>query len=386
MNKNSVICNFINEHPDDWESILHKDYDLRIKKEGAYAIFNYNVTCDFYDPIVQEARGIIIDVDNLEVVCWPFRKFGNYNEGYADKIDWSSARVLEKVDGSIIKLWFDKLADVWQFSTNATIRATSATVDGLNDITYDSIIKRANNYKDIPFSSLDKTCTYIFELVSFETRVVIDYKCTSLYHLSTRSNVTGKECEADIGIKKPKSYKLGSLSECLNAAIALNQSNPESTEIEGEGFVVVDKDYRRVKIKSPDYVMMHKVKSLSELKKEDCLNVLLYEKDKIESTFKNCPEIVPVIKYYDYQLSELKLAANKLARYAKNLMIEYGGDRRAVAQIILKHPLSTVAFKSLDSGKSGEEELIKLKTNYISKHIPDYVYKNFFEVFNEKQD
>jgi len=386
MNENSKICKFIQQNPQDWESILHKDYDLRIKTEGDYAIFNYNVTCDFKDEIVQEARGIIIDVKRLEVVCWPFRKFGNYNEGYADQIDWSSARVLEKVDGSIIKLWFDFQKGEWQFSTNGTIRAENANVDGVMGLTYATVIRRADNYGDIPFDSLDKNCTYIFELVSRETRVVIDYKGTSLYHLGARSNLTGKEFEVDIGIKKPASYKLSSLNDCINAAIALNQQDASADEIQNEGFVVVDKNYNRVKIKSPDYIMMHKVKSMTDLKKEDCLNVILYESDKMKSIFENCPDIVPAIKFYEYHLAELKHTANRLASFAKSLMVEYGGDRRAVAQIILKHPLAPVAFKSLDSGKSGEEELLKIGVKIISKHVPEYKPQDFFAVFREDEE
>ena len=381
MNQHSVLCKFIKEHPDTWEEILKKEYDLRIKKEDTYAIFNYNVVANFHDAIVQEARGIIIDVEKCEVVCWPFRKFGNYNEGYADAIDWDSAKVLEKVDGSIIKLWYDFKKGDWQFSTNGTIRAETANVDGAEGITYGGIIRRADNFLDIPFASLDKTYTYIFELVSRETRVVIQYNGTSLYHLGTRSNLTGKECEVDIGIKKPKAYKLSSLNECINAAVALNQENAQSDQIEGEGFVVVDKNYNRVKIKSPDYVMMHKVKSMTELKKDDCLNVVLYESDRLESVFTNCPEIVPVIKFYEYHLAELKLTANRLASYAKSLMAEYSGDRRAVAQIILKHPLCAVAFKSLDNDSLGEQELIKMGVRYISKFIPEYQQNDFFGVF-----
>ena len=109
MNTNSYLCRFLAAHPGDWEERLKRDYDLRIKRDGEYAVFNYEINADFYDPIVQEARGIILDTERYEVVCWPFRKFGNYSEGYADRIDWSSARVLEKIDGSIIKLWYDKI-------------------------------------------------------------------------------------------------------------------------------------------------------------------------------------------------------------------------------------------------------------------------------------
>ena len=386
MNENSVLCKFINAHPEDWERILHYDYDLRIKKDGTYAIFNYNVTADFYNPIVQEARGIIIDYVKKEVVCWPFRKFGNYNEGYADQIDWNSARVLEKVDGSIIKLWYDEEKGDWQFSTNGTIRAENANVDGAPGITYGSVIKRAVNYKDIPFDKLNRQNTYIFELVSRETRVVIDYKGTSLYHLGTRNNLTGKELEEDISIKKPASYKLGSLSECINAAVALNAQNENSEEVEKEGFVVVDKNYNRVKIKSPDYIMLHKVRSMVDLKKDDCLNIILYEKERMQSVFEKCPDIIPVIKFYEYHLAELIKTANKLAEYAKSLMVEYSNDRRAVAQIILKHPLSVVAFRSLDSGLSGEEELLKIGLKLISKNIPEYEQKDFFAVFRVEED
>ena len=89
MNANSVICKYIFDHPNDWYESLHKDYGIRIKKEDSLAIFSYNVECDFKNPIVQEARGIIIDYEKIEVVCWPFRKFGNYTESYADKIDWN---------------------------------------------------------------------------------------------------------------------------------------------------------------------------------------------------------------------------------------------------------------------------------------------------------
>ena len=99
----SEICNFINEHPN-WRDLLIEEYRINIKEEYPFAIFNYGIDCDFSNPIVQEARGIIIDIEDCDVVCWPFRKFGNYNESYADKIDWNTARVQDKIDGSIIKL------------------------------------------------------------------------------------------------------------------------------------------------------------------------------------------------------------------------------------------------------------------------------------------
>lgn len=119
MNKNSKICCFISEN-ENWREILKQEYGITVKEEYHYAIFNYGINSDFSNPIVQEARGIIINIENLEVACFPFRKFGNYNESYADKIDWNTARVQEKIDGSIIKMWYGE-NEKWVFSTNAMI-------------------------------------------------------------------------------------------------------------------------------------------------------------------------------------------------------------------------------------------------------------------------
>ena len=126
MNTNSLICNFIYKNPDNWEELLANKC-INIKRDNDLCIFNYDIGCKFEDPIVQEARGIIIDTNNLQVVCWPFRKFGNYSESYADNIDWSSARVQEKIDGSIIKLWFNKDTDKWVWSTNGVIYASKTS-------------------------------------------------------------------------------------------------------------------------------------------------------------------------------------------------------------------------------------------------------------------
>ena len=81
---------------------------IKFHNKGKRYIFNYEaINCDYKDPIVQESRGIILEIDeekgSISVVCWPFRKFGNYQEGYVDDIDWTTAKVQEKVEQSIAK-------------------------------------------------------------------------------------------------------------------------------------------------------------------------------------------------------------------------------------------------------------------------------------------
>lgn len=58
MTENSYICQLIRDNPDDWEDIIKKK-DLYVKREASeraeYAIFNYDVSADFSDPVVREA-------------------------------------------------------------------------------------------------------------------------------------------------------------------------------------------------------------------------------------------------------------------------------------------------------------------------------------------
>lgn len=380
MNQNSYICKFINENRDNWEELL-SNMNIKVKKEGPLAIFNYSIEADFYNPIVQEARGIIINVDELEVVCWPFRKFGNFNEPYVDTIDWESARVLEKVDGSIIKLWFNKITNNWQFSTNATISASDAPISGLFDINYMDLIKQAINYNQIPYDKLDKDTTYIFELVSPISRVVIYYYTTTLYHTGTRNNITGKEEELDIGIIKPKVYSLNSLEDCCNAAKELNKTNSEN-EVTNEGFVVVDKNYHRIKIKSPDYLIVHRIAENKVISKVDCIDMLINRREDIDKVIKAYPSLTHIVRYYDYKLEELKHSADVIGLFAIKIYEEYSQNRKEVAKILLKHKLSFIGFRCIDNNKSGSENLLRLTINQITNLIDDYIEEDLSYLFN----
>lgn len=382
MNTNSYLCRFLAEHPEQWETLLWKDYRIKIKRENSYAIFNYGYDCDFADPIVQEARGIILDTEKREVVCWPFRKFGNHNESYADPIDWTTARVQEKVDGSIVKLWFDERKPGWQFSTNATLRAENAPVGEFSLISFYDLICRAENFGDIPFENLNRDATYIFELVSPNTRVVVPYETTMLYHIGTRHNLTGREMDVDIGIRRPEMYPIHSLGECLETAIRLNQRDSE--EIMAEGFVVVDGNWNRVKVKSPDYIAKHHLMQMKSIPKRECVQMLLSVSPEIDIICQTNPELIPVFKFYDYHLARLQHLADRLGMLAKQLYEEYSHDRSAVAKVIQKHPLAWVAFRCIESDRKGSEFLMQIPMERICKMLPDYQEEDLSVLFLEE--
>lgn len=97
----------------------------------------------------------------------------------------------------------------------------------------------------------------MFELVSPYNKVVVPYKDTTIYHIGTRNNDTLEELEEDIGVQKPKHFNLHTLQECIETTKVMPYSE--------EGYVVVAKNWNRVKIKSPQYVAVHHLKNNGDL-------------------------------------------------------------------------------------------------------------------------
>lgn len=253
------IQEFIKQN-DNWEQILaEKPYCLKIKKDDEYTLLSYDqIKSDFYNEIVRECRGIILENKTLEPVCIPFYKFGNYGEGYVPNIDWNSARTQEKVDGSLIKVWFHN--GKWRVSTNGTIDAYKCEIGQVDLLKLDcpykyfgELFDKAKENVGLDFEKLNKDYTYMFELVSPYNKVVVEYKEITIYHIGTRNNRTLEELDIDIGVKKPQQFTLYTLEECLESASKLPYNE--------EGYVVVDKDWNRIKIKSPQYVAVHHIKN-----------------------------------------------------------------------------------------------------------------------------
>ena len=370
MSSNSLICKYINDHPDTWEQDM-QDKHIAVKKDSNnLAIFNYSIDADFSDLLVCEARGIIIRLDTLDVVCWPFRKFFNYQEQWADKIDWSTARVQEKIDGSIIKYFWNPITEEWQWATNSVINAKDCLVDSLTGESFYDIILKANNYNNIVSSFKNKEYTYIFELTSPQTQVVIKYKDTVLHVIGQKSNINNKEVNIDnfAVYHRPKTYSLSSLEDCIEAAKQLNTSDA----VTNEGFVVVDGNWNRIKIKSPEYLMLHRMVNNHKLTKERIIKIILSGED-----IKNMSEIFPshavYLKYYDFKWAEFKRNAGKMMSYARILYEEFNYDRKALANVIKNSKYSFAGFMAIDRPDMSIEEMIsQLSVSKILGIIEDY--------------
>lgn len=377
MNENSVLCRFIEKHPDDWENILSRPpYSIRTTHSGPLCIFKYNMySSDFTLKEVQEARGIIINTDTLETVCFPFRKFGNYGEPYADKIDWSTARVTEKIDGSIIKVWYNKLTEAWQISTDSVIDAAEAEltdyITGSKTNFKELFLKAADGKLD--YSRLSKDKTYIFELISPINTIVIKYTEHDIYHIGTRHNKTGQETVEDIGIKHPKSYALTSLDECIAFAESLKTDKEyDTSELAGvsfEGVVVNDAHFNRIKVKSFKYVLAHS-KACNHISKQDIIRLIL--NGEAEETAAYFPALRPKIEHYLNGFNRLTEIYSSAEKEAKRLFEECDRNRGLFAAEWKKQNGEHYGFRAIE-GVSPAEYISELQTGQLIGRIENTI-------------
>lgn len=246
------LLDFINTH-ENWEELLSgAPYFIKIKWDGDYFICNYSqFASDFSIEEVQEARGSIFyrGETGIKCVCRPFKKFFNYGEPNAAEIDWSTACVTEKIDGSLMKMWYHDRR--WHLSTNGTINAFDTFV-GDYGISFGQLFEKALGYTiNVLGRSLWTWCTYCFELTSPESQVVIpyDYK---IWLLTAFDTMSGYEISSPFpklaNISRPQVYNLSNLDKVIKVVGLMDKTH--------EGVVVSDRDGNRIKVKSPTYLEM----------------------------------------------------------------------------------------------------------------------------------
>ena len=151
---------------------------VKLKKHPQYKnllLFKYKQSSgnQFKSEVVKEARGIILDEkDNYKPVCYAYKKFFNYNEKFADEIDWPSALVQEKTDGSLCCLYF--YGNSWCVATTGQADAGQySNSTSSSDNFYNLFWKIWQKLKYKMPSPDDHHFCFIFELMSKENRIVV---------------------------------------------------------------------------------------------------------------------------------------------------------------------------------------------------------------------
>lgn len=341
---------FIKEH-DNWEELLTTEpYNLKISRDDGYILFKYNqLSSDFSIPEVKEARGIIFRESDMKCVCHPFDKFMNAEEPQSDlnKIDWSTASVQEKLDGSLMKIWYD---NGWHLSTNGTINAFKAPIEStINYKSFGDLFVAALPLDYEVFTEiLCKDYCYMFELVSPDNRVVIKYPKPKVYLLGVRDMTTHQEYNPEgfnflrNHLDIPKRYSLSSYEEVCAAAELLNE---DISNITDEGFVVCCTKYTengsflRVKIKSFKYVSVSRLGNNGVITWERLLNVILdNEVNEFLAYLPDYKERIDLLK------SHMQLFRNDIETIVAKLDPESFANRKEYAEKVKEFPAHKQQF------------------------------------------
>ena len=224
------------------QQLIANDY-IKVNKHPTADLFIYNYTATaqyerLWNELTLACRGLIMDVE-FNIVARPFPKFFNLEELVDVSIPNESFEVYEKMDGSLgISYWIDNEAFIATRGSFVSEQAIVAT----------ELLK--TEYADsIPL--LDKTKTYLFEIIYSENRIVLDYGTErKLVLLAVIDTKTGNEFPLeDIGFEIVKKY------DGLNDLLQLKALEEDNRE----GFVVKFKNGYRLKVKFEEYQRIHKI-------------------------------------------------------------------------------------------------------------------------------
>lgn len=327
------LHDYIGSRPD-WLEHLEAEFKIDVVRDGDLASLKYNqIESPMHDPLVRQCRGAVVNVPSATLLAHPYDKFWNYGETLADSIDWPSARVQEKLDGSLMILYWSD--GEWRVASSGhpTAGGTygTATTETFREAFWR--VFAATGMKE----PQDTGVTYMFELCGDANRIVVKHDAEKLVAHGSRRVVTGNElarealrhtadrCHWPIVAEHP----LGSIDECLAAAEKLDP-------IQSEGFVVVDDMCHRVKIKSPRYVMLHHLKGAMSVRRA----IEMWQTGEATELLAHFPEFSePVLKVHD--------RLDSLAERALDTIIagQSCGSRKEYAAFVKELPWQAVCFK-----------------------------------------
>ena len=316
-----------------------------------------------------KCRGHIIDNEGV-YFCRPFDRFFNYGESYCPEIDWATAQVVEKVDGSLIKIYHYN--DKWHIGTRGTFDAASSV--GGRDITFAQLVLVALGLgsndafqrwcKD---KLLSPDATYLFELTSPWNRVIVPHTETKLWLLGIRFNESGEYVSvehldivaAQLDCQLPKRYQFDTIEHCLQASKELPFND--------EGYVVYDKDDQPVcKIKSPAYVAVHRIRGEGLTPNRVCQLVWTFEETEYLAYF---PEDIAIVQPYVEARDKLIAEIDSVYAGVKDI-----ADQKEYALAVKDKPYSSVLFTMRKQSEPNSLHIIEQQSiQYQQKLLQNYM-------------
>lgn len=233
---------------------------VRHKTHPNLVLLKYSqIASDMSLRIVQECRGIILDeADDWRVVSRAYDKFFNYGEPNAAEIDWATAVVQEKVDGSLCTAY--EYAGAWHVATTGNPDAGGPVNDSaytFAELFWETLgLYEGEDWNAPPWESPD--WCYLFELTTPHNRVIVNHLTAGLTLLGVRNRVSGDwvKTAATAMARVVPVVREFPLQSFADIEATFNGMDP----LAQEGYVVVDAAGNRVKVKHPGYVAIHHMK------------------------------------------------------------------------------------------------------------------------------
>jgi T4 RnlA family RNA ligase len=299
-------------------------------------LFKYDqINSDFTKALVRECRGVILDSENnWNVVCRPFDKFFNLGEQLAAPIDWSTARIQEKLDGSLMTMYYYQ--DDWHVSSSGNPDAAGNVNAWPMD--FATLFWDTFQATKLHTKYLDTNFNYMFELTSPYNMVVVPHVESKLTLIGTRHVPTGQEFNpAYAGQTFPlaSTYPLFSFEDVLASFDKLDGQR-------FEGYVVVDGAYNRVKVKHPQYVALHHLKDSVGASPKRLVEII--RKNESEEFLTYFPEFKE--RFLAYKEKYLTLVYEMELDWVK-IQGQYA-DRKSFAALATKTVCPAYLFQRLD--------------------------------------
>lgn len=349
---------------------LEENYAIKVVKKDNRILLKYNqIESPLGNKMVQECRGVILDKRDWSVVSFPFHKFFNYGEGHAATIDYDSAVVLDKFDGSCVTLYFYE--NEWHVQTLGMIDAEGPAHDLFEGSFADLFWK---TYGEV---DLDENNFYTFELVTKYNRIVTKYDYEAVHLLAQRDKHSlvefkwwehedlAQEYWSKRGVLLPKVFKANNLEDI----VAMAKELPELTE----GYVIVDKYCNRIKIKNPSYLAIaHFKESVTSSLRGIVVLALKNEGDEFLSYF---PEFKEDYDRIHAKISEVVAQTKEVWDKIKDI-----GNQKEFAIEAMKCPFNGVLF-------SMRNKKISSIAEGISNLRPDFIIKKLgLKIVRSKSD
>jgi hypothetical protein len=320
------------------------DRGIRVSTDERFpGLFNLkygSIGVEKADPIVRACRGAVVeevlnDGDHspyFRLVAYAFDRFFNLGEAEADEIDWSSANVYEKYDGSLIKLFWNGVQ--WVVSTSGSVGGAGNVGD--SGLTFEQLFWDTFRYMRYNAFDLNPDYCYVFELCAPENRIVVKYDEPMLRLLAVRDRANDF-VEMPLGdfsrvfwVAESFDYGAIQLLQAVNARGA-----------DHEGFIVCDAYGRRIKVKSDVYVQLHRVRGNGEPNFSE-----LYLNDDLDEFLLHFPD-------YSEKFDALRQNLDFIGWAVENFVQEYSHySQKEFAGIVLEnHPKVSGAMFGIRSGK-----------------------------------